>query len=85
MGPAFQLRRSTGFSTSDLCLELFKSCTPRRRGFVEHSLRRGVQPGLRAYCFGAAGLGVVVVGRGRAVVGPEGPDGAGAATPEDAL
>jgi len=52
---------------------------------VEHSLRRGVQPGLRAYCFGAAGLGVVVVGRGRAVVGPEGPDGAGAATPEDAL
>ena len=41
----------------------------------------------RSYCFGAAGLGAVVDGRGRAAPGvdADGADGTGAATPDEAL
>ena len=66
-------------------LSALKDAHRRRRGLVSALFLTvcSLVPG--AYCFGAAGFGVVVAGRGRAVVGADGPDGAGAATPEDAL
>jgi len=42
---------------------------------------------IESYCFGAAGFGVVVEGRGRAAAGAgaDGADGTGAATPDEVL